>query len=334
MIGQNDVSHQVALDSEQNVYVVGPETWAFEPRQPAYYQRFRLISYTPEGAVRFTYQMPPGYHPPSCEVRSLHAFSNTVVFTGNLSLNTFGVIFCTFKIDLSSSSTWFASWVNNPSPGETASMMQSNGDLYLTGGMLLDIGQSQFLTMKVRADQLMTNGRETPSWQFAYKGLTPGFNRANAIGLDSAGNVYVSGESSGASASDSQDWATIKYSPEGKEQWVKRFNGSAQLNDVATCMAVTPAGQVYVAGWSQASSNLTELVVVKYAELENLQVQPDRASLQFFGTPGQTYRIDASTNLPYWDMLGLTTADADGVYRYDDTNAANFPFRFYRSGPP
>jgi hypothetical protein len=32
MIGQNDVSQQVILDSEQNVYVAGPEIWAVEPR--------------------------------------------------------------------------------------------------------------------------------------------------------------------------------------------------------------------------------------------------------------------------------------------------------------
>jgi hypothetical protein len=114
---------------------------------------------------------------------------------------------------------------------------------------------------------------------------------------------------------------------------VKRFNGAAQLNDVATCLAVAPNGEVYVAGWSQTSSNLTELVIIKYAELENMKLQPDRASLQFFGTPGQSYRIDGSTNPPYWDMLGLATADAEGIYRFDDTNAGNFPFRFYRSGP-
>ena len=99
-------------------------------------------------------------------------------------------------------------------------------------------------------------------------------------------------------------------------------------------MAVTPSGDVYVAGWSATSSTLTELVVIKYAELANIQVGPDqRAALQFFGTPGQSYRIDASTNLPNWESLGQFIADPAGIYRYLDTNAPHHPWRFYRTGP-
>ena len=142
----------------------------------------------------------------------------------------------------------------------------------------------------------------------------------------------MTGES--AVAGCSKDWATIKYSPDGAQQWVQRYNGPARLDDVATCMAVTPAGDVYVAGWSQASTNLTELVVIKYAELENIQVPSDkRAALQFFGTPGQTYRIDAATNLPEWESLGSFIADPAGIYRYVDTNAPGYPWRFYRTRP-
>jgi len=166
-------------------------------------------------------------------------------------------------------------------------------------------------------------------------GPNPGEDRANAISLDGSGNVYVAGQSAGAATeTDSLDWAIIKYSPDGKQQWVQRYNGPAKLNDAATCMAVTPSGEIYVAGWSQTSQSLTELVVIKYAELENIQLQPDkRASLQFFGTPGQTYWIDAGTNLAQWESLGSFIADPGGIYRYVDTNAPDHPWRFYRTGP-
>jgi hypothetical protein len=134
---------------------------------------------------------------------------------------------------------------------------------------------------------------------------------------------------------DWQDWATIKYSPDGREQWVKRYNGPARLNDVATCMAVTPSGVGYVAGWSQASSILVELVVIKYSELANITVQPDKtASLQFFGAPGQSNRVQATTNFAGWLDLGFSVADPNGILHFLDTNAPAFPFRFYRTVAP
>ena len=44
-----------------------------------------------------------------------------------------------------------------------------------------------------------------------------------AIAVDDSGNVYVTGQSVGAGTDD--DYATIKYSSDGQEQWVARYNG-------------------------------------------------------------------------------------------------------------
>ena len=41
--------------------------------------------------------------------------------------------------------------------------------------------------------------------------------------MDGAGNVYVTGRSAGSGTE--QDYATIKYGPNGSQQWVARYNG-------------------------------------------------------------------------------------------------------------
>jgi hypothetical protein len=338
LTGKVDVAQQVIVGGDGNVYVAGTEVWAYEPRQGVSYNRYRAICYTPEGSVRFSSHFPDGYYYTASQVRGLYFTEDSLIVTGNLSLDSSaGLTFCVAKLDFSSwLQSTFSHWVNNFAVGETASVLSPSGHLFLTGGILItSYRNTGFKTLKVGSNQLFENGEGIPAWESDYVGSNPGYNRANAIALDSAGNVYVTGQSTGAGTeTDWQDWATIKYSPDGKKQWVKRFNGPAQLNDVATCMAVTPSGEVYVAGWSAASGNLTELVVIKYAELQNIQVQPDkRAALQFFGTPGQNYRIDASTNLAEWQPLGVFTADFTGIYRYVDGDAPNFSQRFYRTAP-
>ena len=71
------------------------------------------------------------------------------------------------------------------------------------------------------------------------------------------------------------DWATIKYTPDGKEHWVIREDGPAHGTDRATAIAVDQSGNVYVAGSQTKTNGLIELVLIKYSELDNIRVEPD-----------------------------------------------------------
>jgi len=46
---------------------------------------------------------------------------------------------------------------------------------------------------------------------------------------------------------------------------------------------------------------------------------------------GQQYSIEATTNFFNWQGLITNTADANGLFQFDDTNAPSISFRFYRS---
>jgi len=61
---------------------------------------------------------------------------------------------------------------------------------------------------------------------------------------------------------------------------------------------------------------------------------PDgQMQMQFSGTAGQVYQIQASTNLGNWTTVGTATADANGNISFTDPNAASYPNRFYRVVP-
>jgi hypothetical protein len=95
------------------------------------------------------------------------------------------------------------------------------------------------------------NSAGQEQWVARYNGPGAGENSedyARGIAIDDSGNVYVTGESPGLGTD--RDYATIKYSPSGQEEWVARYNGPGNGIDAAYALAVDGSGNVYVTGAS------------------------------------------------------------------------------------
>ena len=88
---------------------------------------------------------------------------------------------------------------------------------------------------------------------------------ANALALDAAGNVYVTGASSISNITN-VDYATVKYNNAGVQQWVARYDGPANSNDVATDIAVDDDGFVYVTGQSTGIGTGYDYATIKYEQ--------------------------------------------------------------------
>jgi len=99
-------------------------------------------------------------------------------------------------------------------------------------------------------------------WVARYDGPDNGWDGGNAIAVDSDGNVYVTGSSDGVGTL--YDYATIKYSSSGVEQWVLRYNGPGNGCDEATAIRVDHAGNVYVTGYSEGSGTGSDYATIKY----------------------------------------------------------------------
>ena len=153
------------------------------------------------------------------------------------------------------------------------------------------------------------------------------------IAVDSANNSYVTGYSPGTNSLN--DIVTIKYGPNGNQAWLQRYSGPGNGNDAGNAIAVDNNGNVYVTGYDTTAAGGTEIVTIKYNYPPvTLQKRADgTALLEAQGYPGEAFDIQASPDLLNWLDLGLVTADTNGLMQFDDTNAPNYPARFYYTNP-
>jgi len=104
----------------------------------------------------------------------------------------------------------------------------------------------------------------TQLWAKRYNGPANFFDGANALGVSPDGSkVFVTGQSDG---SGGFDYATIAYdAATGTQQWVTRYNGSANNVDVANALGVSPDGsRVFVTGESIGSGGDFDYASVAY----------------------------------------------------------------------
>jgi hypothetical protein len=101
-----------------------------------------------------------------------------------------------------------------------------------------------------------------PAWVGIYNGPGNSHDEAHAIAVDDLGNVYVTGQSTGAGTD--WDYATVKYYPDGEVAWTGRYDGPVSLRDIALAVAVDASGNAYVTGHSQGPENNSDILTVKY----------------------------------------------------------------------
>jgi uncharacterized delta-60 repeat protein len=234
--------------------------------------------------------------------------SGNVYVTGSSEGLNSGYDFATLKYDTNGNQLWAARYNGRGNSFDIpiALAVHDSGNVYVTGWS--DAFGDDYITLKYDP-----NGNQL--WVARYNGPGNGSDTARGLGLDAAGNVYVTGQSY--SSENGYDFATIKYDANGNRIWVARYDGLDHLADGAGVIRLDGAGNLYVAGWSQSSSSGYDYALVKYV------LQPDTEGLPLIIAPplnqivlqGEATVFSVTANTPeavayQWLFNGVALAGA------------------------
>jgi len=128
--------------------------------------------------------------------------------------------------------------------------------VYVSGPLPNSSGNTDFTTI-----QYSSKGKQ--GWVRRYNGPAGGEDVPQGMAVDGSGNSYVTGSSAGGSGP--TDFATVKYAPDGRQEWVRRYNGPAKDYDFPVGVGVDNSGSVYVAGDAGVSENRWDYTTIRYS---------------------------------------------------------------------
>jgi len=213
--------------------------------------------------------------------------------------------------------------VNGPDEAHSIAV-DAAGNVYVAGSSLGNGTGADYLTIKY-------NSTGVQQWAVRYNGSGNVPDEAYSVAVDAAGNVYVTGKSTGNGTG--ADYVTIKYNAAGVQQWAQRYNGPGNDVDRTNTIAVDAAGNVYVTGYSVGSGTGDDYATIKYTAAGNIQW------IQRYNGPGNnldranTIAVDAAGNVY---VTGSSTGNGTNTdyatIKYGSTGVPLWIQRY--NGPP
>jgi len=233
--GNHDSAYAVIVDNSGDVLVTG------ESRNGTNNPDYATIKYSGAGLPLWTnrYNGPANKHDYALAM-AVDSSGNSFVTgsSGGFSVND------TEYATVAYSAAGIPLWTNRysgPGNGDAKAIAVDNGGKVFVTGESFGAGTG---------DDYATIAYSTagvPLWTNRYNGPANRFDWAEAITVDSNGDVLVTGASDGIGTS--SDYATIKYSSSGVPMWTNRYDlGSS--NNRAYAIAVDNNGSVFVTGSS------------------------------------------------------------------------------------
>jgi len=243
-----NAAYAIALDNSGNVYVTGVSVGSGTDAD------YATIKYNSSGQEQWVAR----YNGPANgsdygEAIAVDDSANVYVTGWSRGSGT-NFDYATIKYDTAGQQQWVARY-HGPGTGldqANAIAIDISGNVYVTGTSNGSGTSVDYATIKYDS-----TGQQ--QWAARYNGAANSGDGANAIALDSSGNVYVTGQSQGVGTE--TDCATVKYDSAGQEQWVIRYNGKGHPFDYAFALAVDSSQNVYIAGESDA-----DYLTIKYLQ--------------------------------------------------------------------
>ena len=129
-------------------------------------------------------------------------------------------------------------------------------------------------------------------WVQRYDGPGAGADNAFAMAVDRAGNVFVTGESTGVGSG--YDIVTLKYSNAGVPLWTNRYNGPANGADAGNALMLDANGDAVVTG-SSGNGDL-DCVTLKYSSA-GVPLWTNRYLINGDSALGTAVTVDTNNNV-------------------------------------
>ncbi len=317
----------VVIDTNSNVYVVGTYSAACEEGLVDY--ELLAIKYSSSGAL--TWAANNGELEQAWQtVGAMFDASANLYVSGNyVSPPEEGYI--VFKFNFNGDLAWSeypGSPGNNGHSQSHCAVLELNDQVVMTGQIPTSFVDDNPL-YSYGTIAIGTNG--STLWTSVYPASAAATSVANAIAVDQANNAYVTGYSPGLNGTN--NIVTIKYGPNGNQLWLQTYNGFNAGNNAGNAIVVDKNGNVYVTGYETLTGGGTGIVTIKYIPISIQRQTNGTVLIETQGTPGESFDIQASSDLLNWLDLGTILADTNGLMQFDDTNAPTYPARFYYTNP-
>ena len=248
-----DWATAIAVDDTGNIYVTGGSVGI------GTFNDYATVAYDATGAQLWVarYNGPANFDDVARAIAVNSGTGNVYVTGESRGIGTFDD-YATVAYDSNGTELWVARYngPGNDKDSASAIAVDSTGSVYVTG-------ESEGLGTLIDYATVAYDSNGTELWVARYNGPANGYDIANAIAVDSTGSVYVTGRSEGIRTG--YDYATIAYNSTGAEQWVARYNGPGNAQDIATAIAVDSTRNVYVTGWSTGIGT-GDFATIKYSQ--------------------------------------------------------------------
>jgi uncharacterized delta-60 repeat protein len=298
-----DAAQAIALDRNGNIYVTGLSIGS------STYNDYATIKYSPDTNAPVWVARYNGPANRGDVAGAIAVDSNGNIYVTGHSVG-YGTDndYTTIKYSPDSNQpVWVARYNGavNGSDRAEAIAVDSNDNIYVAGRSTGSGTDYDYATIKYLPDS------NQPVWVARYNGLGNAEDGAEAIAVDSNGNIYVTGHCVGAGTD--YDYATIKYSPDSNQPvWVARYNGPGNGSDRAHAIAVDSNDNIYVTGFSYSAATGWDYATIKYSPDSNEPVWVAR-----YNGPGDSSDIVRDIAIDSNDNIYVTGESTGSGTGYD-----------------
>jgi uncharacterized delta-60 repeat protein len=200
--------------------------------------------------------------------------------------------------------------------------VDGNGDVFVCGYARAAVGITNYESVLLK---ISNSG--TFQWAQTYNGPGNDYDRANALMIQSNGNVVTTGRSVG-TTSTAEDLVLLNYNgTSGTLIWERRYDGGFVQWDEGKDLSTDQFGNIYVTGYSYNSGSNNNYITFKYDSLGNMEWlvkyngpanNSDQAYSMFTDTLGNIYLTGMSkgsgtledyNTIKYCQLTTSVTAD-------------------------